>query len=124
MAKILVVDDLEDFLKLATEILGQKHEVRVAGSWDQINKYVFHENIDLILVDVNMPILKGSEITELLKKTTKGQAMKIVLFSSMDEADLRREAKKVKADGYIPKTFDGNLLLASVDKFLKGTEKK
>ncbi len=120
MAKILVVDDLEDFRKLAMEILGQKHEVYVAASWDQINKYVFHENLDLVLVDVNMPILKGSEITEMLKKTAKGQAMKIVLFSSMDESELRREAKKVGADGYIPKTFDGNLLLASIERYLRG----
>ena len=119
MAKILVVDDQEDFLTLAMQILSKEHEVFATDSWVKINQYAFHQDIDLILLDVNMPILKGSDIVELLKKTTKGKTIKIVLFSAMDEMALRQEARKVGADGYIPKTFDGEVLITSIRKFLK-----
>lgn len=118
MAKILVVDDNEDMRKLAVEILSKNHEVFSADSWANINQYVFHQNIDLILLDVNMPILTGSDIVGLLKKTAKGKATKIVLFSAMDELSLRQEARRSGADGCIAKTYDGPALLAKVRKFL------
>jgi adenylate cyclase len=118
MAKILVVDDNEDMRNLAVEILCKNYEVFTADSWANINQYIFHQNMDLILLDVNMPILTGSDIVGLLKKTAKGKAIKIVLFSAMDELALRQEARRVGADGYIAKTYDGPTLTAKVRKFL------
>lgn len=119
MAKILVVDDMEDFRNLATQVLGKEHEVFTAESWDQVNQYVFHKQIDLVLLDINMPIVKGTDIVELLKKTEKGKMVKLILFSSMDEGELRQEVRRVHADGYIVKTFEAEPLLSKVRRFLK-----
>ena len=58
-------------------------------------------------------------MAEVLKKSVKTKTVNIVLFSAMDESDLRRKAKEADALGYIPKTFDGNLLKSRVRRFLK-----
>jgi hypothetical protein len=42
-----------------------------------------------------------------------------VLFSSIDEFELRQKARKVGAKGYIPKTFDEKVLRTRVEKFLR-----
>ena len=123
MATLLVIDDSEDVRNLATQVLSDEHEVLAIDSWVHATEYIFKHNIDLILLDINMPGLSGDKLAEVLKKSVKSKAVNIVLFSAMDESDLRRKAKEAEAMGYIPKTFDGNLLKARVRRFLKKLDK-
>ncbi len=119
MAKILVIDDLEEVRNLVKRVLGQEHEVFTIESWVHANEYIFKHDLDLILMDVNMPSLSGDKLTEVLMKTVKNKSLNIVLFSAMDEFELRKKARKVGAKGYIPKTFDENVLLSRAQKFLR-----
>ena len=119
MATILVIDDSEDTLNLVTQVLEEEHKVFAIDSWVHATDYIFKHDIDLILLDINMPGLSGDRLAEVLMKTVKTKPVNIVLFSAMDEAELRRKAKEVGAKGYIPKTFDGNLLRSRVRRFLK-----
>ena len=122
MATILVIDDSEDSRNLVTQVLGSEHEVFAIESWVYATDYIFKHDIDLILLDINMPGLSGDKLAGVLMKSVKSKPLNIVLFSAMDEADLRRTAKEVGAKGYIPKTFDGNLLRSRVRRFLKKTD--
>ena len=122
MATLLVIDDSEDVRNLATQVLSDEHEVYAIDSWVHATEYIFKYSIDLILLDINMPGLSGDKLAEVLMRSVKSKPVNIVLFSAMDEADLRRKAKEVNAMGYIPKTFDGNLLRSRVRRFLKKLE--
>ncbi len=122
MATLLVIDDSEDTRTLVKQVLGEEHEVLTIDSWVHATKYIFKHNIDLILLDINMPGLSGDKLAEVLMRSIKSKPLNIVLFSAMDESDLRRKAKEVGAKGYIPKTFDGNLLRSRVRRFLKKLE--
>ena len=119
MAKILVIDDLEEVRDLVKRVLGQAHDVFAAESWVQANDYIFKYDLDLILLDINMPSLKGDKLAEVLMKTVKSKPLNIVLFSSIDEFELRQKARKIGAKGYIPKTFDEKILRTRVEKFLR-----
>ncbi len=119
MATILVVDDSEDVRNLAVHVLGGEHTVLVLDSWVQAAQYVVKHDIDVILLDINMPGLSGDKVAEILMSKITSKSVNIVLFSTMDEAELRRTAKRVGAIGYLPKTFDGNFLQARVRRFLK-----
>ncbi len=123
MATLLVIDDSEDVRNLVKKVLGKEHEVLTLDSWVHATEYIFKHNIDLILLDINMPGLSGDKLAEVLMKSVKSKALNIVLFSAMDEADLRRKTKEVGAMGYIPKTFDGAVLSTRVDRFLRKIEK-
>ncbi|GAK55670.1 response regulator receiver domain protein, CheY-like protein [Candidatus Vecturithrix granuli] len=122
MATLLVIDDSEDVRNLVTQVLSDEHEVYAIDSWVHATEYIFKYSIDLILLDINMPGLSGDKLAEVLMRSVKSKPVNIVLFSAMDEADLRRKAKEVNAMGYIPKTFDGNLLRSRVRRFLKKIE--
>ena len=119
MAKILVIDDSEDVLSLAKQVLSEEYEVFAINSWVHATDYIFKHDIDLILLDINMPGLSGDKLAEVLMKSVKSKPLNIVLFSAMDEVELRRKAQEVGAKGYIQKTFDGNLLRSRVRRFLK-----
>jgi two-component system OmpR family response regulator len=119
MAKILVIDDSEDVLTLVKQVLASEYEVFAINSWVHATDYIFKHDLDLILLDINMPGLSGDKLAEVLMRSVKSKPLNIVLFSAMDEADLRRKAKEVGAKGYITKTFDANLLRSRIRRFLK-----
>lgn len=119
MATLLVVDDSADVRNLAVHALSGEHDVFAIDGWVQAAHYVMQYDIDLILLDINMPGLSGDKVAEILMRRVKSKPVNIVLFSTMDEAELRRTAKKIGAIGYIPKTFDGNFLQSRVRRFLK-----
>jgi CheY-like chemotaxis protein len=120
MAKILVVDDEQDSREMVQQALGEEHEVFTVENWVHIADYIFKHDIDLILMDVNMPGLKGDKLTEILMKQSKTKKpLNIVLFSALDEAELKEKVKEVNAKGYILKTFDKNLLRLRIGRFLR-----
>ncbi|MBD3308548.1 response regulator [candidate division KSB3 bacterium] len=119
MATILAIDDSEDVRNLVKQVLSEEHDVLVIDSWVHATEYIFKHEIDLILLDINMPGLSGDKLAEVLMRSVKSKPLNIVLFSSIDEADLRQRAQEVGAVGYIPKTFDANLLRSRVRRFLK-----
>ena len=73
----------------------------------------------MILLDMNMPGLKGDKVADLLMKSDQGKRVKIVLFSAIDEYALRKKAHAVGAAGYISKTFDERLLRIQVKRYLR-----
>ena len=122
-ANILIVDDTPANIRLSVGFLTEKgYKVRPATSGRQALAVAQTDPIDLILLDINMPGLSGDKLAEVLMKTVKSKPVNIVLFSAMDEAELRKKTKESGALGYIPKTFDGNLLRSRVRRFLKKIE--
>ncbi len=116
MAKILVIDDSENSRRLVSRVLSPEHEVFSAESWSKSLKHIYH--VDLILLDINMPGMKGDRVAEMIKKVSDSPPI-IVFFSSMNESDLRRMAREIGVTGYITKTFDEEVLRVRVAKFLK-----
>jgi DNA-binding response OmpR family regulator len=101
-ARILVIDDDEDFLDLARRRLQRAgYVVYVAGSWaDAIP--ALRERIDVCLLDVNLASLGGERICGLLKKGYRH--LRVILFSSLDAVALGKLARDAGADGSISKS--------------------
>ena len=117
MARILIVDDDPDVAGILSGALAPTHEVIAARDWTQVNEHVFRKPVDLVLVDVGMPVIAGDKIAGILRRTVD-RKVKIVLFSAMDEGALRRLAATAKADGYLQKNFDPVVLTAQVERLL------
>lgn len=117
--RILVVDDakmnhriMATMLKTAgfsTEIAENGHEaILIFEQW----------NPQLILMDLNMPIMDGYEATLKIKSTEKGKHTRIILqsASSFEELQLTQIAHLV--DGYIGKPFTQKALFESIGNVL------
>lgn len=112
MARILVVDDNEQFAELTVRTLrSDGHEVEYARPIGSTNK-VLQFNPDLILLDLLMPGISGVNLSA---QYTKYKKVRIVLYSSADERKLRDAAST--GSGVIDhwsKSVLGNELIAKV----------
>lgn len=101
--RILVVDDDLEQLELFRRLLsGSEFAVETSSSPIGVSNIVRDFRPDVILFDVNIPALPGDRLLTLVRRNTTSSA-RLVLYSSSDPEELRRLAKEVSADGWIPK---------------------
>lgn len=119
-SRILLVDD-EPFIMEATATLLRNagHTVWTCGQWAGVASMIRSEQPELILMDYNMPSLKGDDLCQILKRNNVGTGMKIVLFSSESELDLIEIAGRCGADGYIKKDVPTAILLQRINTVLE-----
>lgn len=119
MARILLIDDEPDVHRMV-ELALEEHQVVSASDWSEINARFQEQDqdpIELVLVDLNMPFLKGNTIAETLRR--ERPALKIVLFSAADTSELNRMAREIGATGVLSKTFETRRLSRKVSRFLR-----
>ncbi len=115
LARILLVDD-EPFILSATAqfLRSSGYEVHTCDQWMGVASVVRTADPDLILMDYNMPGLKGDEMCRILKRNADKEGLRIVIFSSEPEADLISIVERSGADGYIRKNLPGHMLVQSL----------
>lgn len=69
-------------------------------------KYNKSPTPDLIIIDINLPLLSGQEIIKILKEDQKYRIIPIIVFSTSDAEKDILESYKLHANSYITKTFD------------------
>lgn len=111
---ILIVDDEPLILEMTGRLLREcGYEVHTCHMWPSVATVVREHCPDLILLDYNMPGLRGDDLCAILKRNI-GDASKIVLFSAEDESDLVRIVSRCGADGYIRKSTPAMKLLEEI----------
>jgi CheY-like chemotaxis protein len=117
--KILLVDDEPFILSCTAQLLrGAGYEVHTCEQWAGVAAVVRTEEPDLILMDYNMPSLKGDDLCLILKRNVMQNNLRIMIFSSEPESDLIQITRRCGADGYIKKNLPGHLLLAQIEEAL------
>ena len=106
--RILVVDDDPVVLEMVNDYLKDRgykvflHD-RALGTLNELKKVM----ADLVILDIDMPALKGNKICELIRKDGQFPLLKVLLFSVIDENELAKMAKEHGADDFLRKS--GNL---------------
>ena len=102
--RILIIDDDPDQLYLGREILTREgYEVLTHQSPFGVAGLIRASEPDLLLLDVNMPMLPGDDLAAFLKADDRTRAVPIVLYSSTDELQLRNAVVRHRLEGYIRK---------------------
>jgi DNA-binding response OmpR family regulator len=116
--KILVVDD-SDLCRDLTRMMLEDHGYVVVTleSGLGLSRALGREKPDLVLLDVTMPALSGTQIVEVTRQH-KLHRCPIVLFSDRPPNELSVLARNCGAAGFIPKTSDADILVQSVGRFL------
>ncbi|OGF45290.1 MAG: hypothetical protein A2231_11205 [Candidatus Firestonebacteria bacterium RIFOXYA2_FULL_40_8] len=120
---VLVVDDEEQNRKLLNAILKRKgYNVLEAENGEIALKLIQSSAVDIVILDIIMPGMDGYEVCDRIKTNpnTKDIPVLILTGKGMDEG-LAGAAKK-KANFYIVKPFDNNVLLAQIENMLKKKE--
>lgn len=115
-AKVLIVDDKRANLLTLAALLEADHEVVLARSGEEaISLLQTRHDIDLILMDVQMPGLDGFETAARIKKTDAGQEIPIIFVTAVYSEDPYVK-KGFEAGGidYFSKPFDPEILKLKV----------
>lgn len=119
--RVLVVDDDPMYLDLVERNLPTvAFEVTRSDTTLGVSNLIRKVRPAVVLLDVNVPALSGDSVLSLARRHAPSST-KFVLFSSSDEATLRRLAKQCGADAYFSKSKIGpqlaDMLEAIVNSF-------
>lgn len=119
MLRVVVIDDCKMTLAIARDILEEAgFEVFTAESGIDANTMIYGTTRpDLILLDVEMPMLRGDRKVQLLKKSAS-RDIPVILISHMPAAELADLARSCGADSYFVKPLRKDSLLAHLSRFL------
>ena len=118
-ANILIVDDLPDkLLSLQTvlEELGQN--IVLAPSGRDALRRLTEQDFAVILLDVNMPVRDGIAVVRALRAEPQYRHTPILMLTTDNSPDSKREGKSAGATGWIVKPFDPSQLIATVHRVL------
>ncbi len=117
--KILIVDDDAAMAKLMNITLSRANYEVFEASYSLPALFrVVHTLPDLILVDLNMPIMNGLELIEQFKGHEETRNVPIVAVTGMDTPENRKAAHDLGCVGFIAKPFDAKQFPAQVAKYL------
>ena len=119
--KILVGEDSSVILNLTRSILSfEKYQMKAAKNGKQVLDMLEKEDFDLILMDLNMPVLDGATCTKMIRELddeSKSKLPIIAITGNMNNYTMD-EFRKLGFDDFIQKPLDYDKLLATVKKLL------
>jgi len=114
--RVLVVDDDVMNLKMAEVILKQGgYMVHTVESGIDCLNFIRHNRPDLILLDIEMPIMNGIKTLEKIKGNEDYADIPVILLTAVADSDTVLEVGKLGAVDYVKKPFMPQELLKRVD---------
>ncbi len=102
--KILVVDDEKLFQSIyKSKLLSEGYQVKTAGDGTEAIKILLEETFDLILLDLNMPVMDGFKVLSAIKSMPKLAQLRVIVFSSRGQPEEIEKAVNLGANGYLVK---------------------
>lgn len=118
--RILVADDNRENIELVLDILSlTSHEVMSVMDSTQALQIALEQQPDLILLDVNMPVMSGFEVCERLKSDPRTSHIHIIMLTAMADVDSRVRGLQLGADDYLTKPFSPKELIARTSRSLR-----
>ncbi|HPF96997.1 MAG: response regulator transcription factor [Flavobacteriaceae bacterium] len=120
--KIAIVDDNSFLISTVKEKLSFFEDIdfkfsAMNGS-DLLTKLEENHNLDLLLMDIEMPVLNGIETVEIVKQ--KYPQIKIIMLTVFDNDENIFKAIKAGADGYLLKDVNPKVLYEGIKETLNG----
>src|SRR3954454_11483367 len=120
---ILIIEDNEEILENTAEILElANYHVLTADNGKEGVEKALAAKPDLIICDIQMPVLDGYGVIHLLNKNPKIQNTPFIFLSAKSDRGDVRKGMELGADDYITKPFTETELLAAIESRLKKSE--
>jgi two-component system cell cycle response regulator DivK len=117
--RILVVEDQEDNRRIVRDLLTTSdYEVIEAENGEEALAAVAKQPPDLILMDIQLPILDGYEATRRIKADPSLSSIPIIAMTSYALSRHEEKARAAGCDDFVPKPYSPRQLLATIRKFL------
>ncbi|MCI7791957.1 MAG: response regulator transcription factor [Lachnospiraceae bacterium] len=121
MINVMIVDDhkmIREGLKKILEFEGEIQVIEEADNGQECLKKLRSAKPDIILLDINMPVMNGIETLQALKK--KRKKYKVLMLTVHNEVEYLLKAVDIGIDGYILKDSDSNELKRAINTVYNG----
>lgn len=121
MIKLIIVDDQSLIREGLTMMLSLYDNISIVGEASngaEAIDMVDSLEVDLILMDIRMPIMGGVEATRIIKE--KYEQIKVLILTTFNEDEYIFEGLKNGADGYLLKDINSEELVKAIETVYKG----
>ena len=124
--RVLIVEDEHDIAGLIKHTLERSGDTdaHVVNTGDAALKAVAQEPPDLIILDLNLPVVSGVEVCRILRSRSDARHVPIIMLTARTTEDDRVTGLELGADDYVTKPFSLRELTARVRAVLRRSTAK
>lgn len=119
-ATFLVVEDSPTMRQLISFSLKRFKNARIIEAVDGVDalKKLSGESIDLILTDINMPVMDGLKLVSLVRQNAQTKAIPIIIITTEGAEEDRERGLALGANAYISKPIQSSHLIKTISELL------
>ena len=116
----LVVEDSPTMRQLLVSALGQMGELRIIEAEDGVDglKQMREHQIDILITDINMPMMDGLKLVGMVRKDPKHRDIPIIIVTTEGAREDRDRGLSLGADAYLVKPVKPSEVVATVGDLL------
>ncbi len=120
MPNILVVEDSPTMRQLISFAMRRIPRSKVIEATDGVDalKKLAQEKVDIILADINMPVMDGLKLVSLVRNNPSYKDIPIIMITTEGAEEDRKRAMSMGANAYLPKPIQTQELIKLVKKYL------
>jgi len=121
--KILIVDDEPSIIVPVQFLMEQNgYDVLVAFSGEEAMEIIAEKKVDLILLDIMLPVIDGFEVCQRVRENLQWNKIKIILLTALGSDANVEKGLALGADAYITKPFSNVDIVEKVKELLENSE--
>ncbi len=116
---LLIVEDNKEILQLLTSLFSPLYQILTAGNGKEGLEKAKQEKPDIIISDVMMPEMSGTEMCMLIKNDFETCHIPIILLTAFDSTERNIEGLQRGADDYMSKPFVSGILITKCNNLIR-----
>lgn len=123
MTRLFIAEDKMITRLGLSSLLEDEQDVEIVGTavnGKELLEKIRGISLDLILMDIEMPVMNGIEATRKLRE--ERPEVKIIMVTDYDEGPLIRQARNAGAHGYLLKNLDKGRMMSALHRVMSGGE--
>lgn len=117
--RILVVDDDGTMLRTIKSWLSDKYQVFMVNSGMSAITFLARNQVDLILLDYEMPVTTGPKVLEMLRSEPSTSEIPVMFLTVKSDKESVMQVLSLKPEKYLLKTMPPAELVANIDEFFE-----
>lgn len=117
LKKILIVDDDPTTIKAFSSLLSEKYRVYMANSGMSAITFLAKNDVDLVLLDYEMPVASGPQILEMIRSEKATAHLPVMMLTAKQDKESVMNVIEFKPDKYLLKNMAPMDIVKSVDDF-------
>ncbi len=117
--KIMIIDDSDVFRKVvAVYLKGSDYEIIEASNGEEALKKLSEMKVNLIICDVNMPVMDGLTFLTKVKSDPNNKFTPTIMLTTESQEEKKKEGMEKGAKAWLVKPFSPQQLLSAISRLI------